>query len=135
MLAWLVDVSILVLMEDVKEQTKILSLITFILCFNPCFNGRCKRTLSPLPRFFRWIFVSILVLMEDVKEPFTFKIGMMSFFVVSILVLMEDVKEPKRLSSWRRYKLVSILVLMEDVKERFFYFIPANLYQLFQSLF
>ncbi len=37
--------------------------------FNPCFNGRCKRTNYSKPRINRLRSVSILVLMEDVKEP------------------------------------------------------------------
>ena len=37
-------VSILVLMEDVKEQLLIGLEMLRKLCFNPCFNGRCKRT-------------------------------------------------------------------------------------------
>ena len=37
-------VSILVLMEDVKELTGRLERPRRQLSFNPCFNGRCKRT-------------------------------------------------------------------------------------------
>ncbi len=39
------NVSILVLMEDVKEPDDFLmELFWYDYCFNPCFNGRCKRT-------------------------------------------------------------------------------------------
>ena len=41
---------------------------TTILCFNPCFNGRCKRTAKAKTATCRKHAVSILVLMEDVKE-------------------------------------------------------------------
>ncbi len=41
-------------------------------CFNPCFNGRCKRTMTSEADTESRIFVSILVLMEDVKEHFPF---------------------------------------------------------------
>ena len=37
-------VSILVLMEDVKEHHIDARTYGMLLCFNPCFNGRCKRT-------------------------------------------------------------------------------------------
>ena len=61
-------VSILVLMEDVKELVVFATYSPADACFNPCFNGRCKRT----PRKNSWgkicWLVSILVLMEDVKE-------------------------------------------------------------------
>ena len=89
-----------------------------MICFNPCFNGRCKRTFRPHKAWFQTNFVSILVLMEDVKEQRTR--GKESYSKdVSILVLMEDVKElwviqHKTIDFLR----VSILVLMEDVKER-----------------
>ncbi len=64
------------------------------VCFNPCFNGRCKRTIYTEKLFLQVLYVSILVLMEDVKElkpcsRFDFNIP------VSILVLMEDVKEQR----------------------------------------
>ena len=38
------DVSILVLMEDVKELDIERHINLKMNCFNPCFNGRCKRT-------------------------------------------------------------------------------------------
>ena len=69
-----------------------LTLITFG-SFNPCFNGRCKRTLFITCFFKIQIFVSILVLMEDVKEQFAGNSLEKAFSKVSILVLMEDVKE------------------------------------------
>ena len=37
-------VSILVLMEDVKEHVDNSRFGVIANCFNPCFNGRCKRT-------------------------------------------------------------------------------------------
>ena len=57
-------------MEDVKEQPK-KGLFSFHICrcFNPCFNGRCKRTFGCSCQVTNFIRVSILVLMEDVKEP------------------------------------------------------------------
>ena len=39
------EVSILVLMEDVKELSPKNQHDIESPCFNPCFNGRCKRTL------------------------------------------------------------------------------------------
>ena len=36
--------------------------------FNPCFNGRCKRTMIEKNADIVFHVVSILVLMEDVKE-------------------------------------------------------------------
>ena len=62
-------------------------------CFNPCFNGRCKRTNLNTYNTGRTLVVSILVLMEDVKELATLLITDYNVFIVSILVLMEDVKE------------------------------------------
>ena len=55
-------------MEDVKEPNPADEQTVTVMSFNPCFNGRCKRT---NPKY--WDFeddedVSILVLMEDVKE-------------------------------------------------------------------
>ncbi len=55
-------------MEDVKELKRKKLLLRFTTSFNPCFNGRCKRTpIQPIQNYFDSI-VSILVLMEDVKE-------------------------------------------------------------------
>ena len=89
--------------------------------FNPCFNGRCKRTRQTCKRICNGRGVSILVLMEDVKEHDIYRAGrtppitgfnpcfngrckrtikpqgnISSDMVVSILVLMEDVKELAR---------------------------------------
>ena len=88
-------VSILVLMEDVKERgvVKCYGLLTYV-SFNPCFNGRCKRTLILVQLKNNRICVSILVLMEDVKELCQIFGNATVNIVVSILVLMEDVKEP-----------------------------------------
>ena len=61
-------VSILVLMEDVKEHLSRHVRDYTGICFNPCFNGRCKRTVYYTINIVWNIFVSILVLMEDVKE-------------------------------------------------------------------
>ena len=61
--------------------------------FNPCFNGRCKRTNVSSSKFGRTKRVSILVLMEDVKERITLYGVWTTLPNVSILVLMEDVKE------------------------------------------
>ena len=44
-------VSILVLMEDVKEQENRTFATVEDFCFNPCFNGRCKRTQQKHVRF------------------------------------------------------------------------------------
>ena len=81
-------------MEDVKEQGGRLRLSKFNpKRFNPCFNGRCKRTLHQKePGCFASL-VSILVLMEDVKERYFLHWCKRSNRTVSILVLMEDVKE------------------------------------------
>mgnify|MGYP001004229537 CR=1 FL=1 len=56
-------------MEDVKEPSDQGIEINFSSGFNPCFNGRCKRTNIKYPEISEELFVSILVLMEDVKEP------------------------------------------------------------------
>ncbi len=61
-------VSILVLMEDVKEQPSHQHSCHEQTRFNPCFNGRCKRTPDTLSGTYLAMAVSILVLMEDVKE-------------------------------------------------------------------
>ena len=59
-------------MEDVKEHGCIeYGKLDYLIGFNPCFNGRCKRTCNPLFLFTLPIQVSILVLMEDVKEQET----------------------------------------------------------------
>ncbi len=81
-------------MEDVKELIFSLKPRASILeCFNPCFNGRCKRTDEYGVRDLAVDGVSILVLMEDVKEPWDFQKWVWRLIDVSILVLMEDVKE------------------------------------------
>ncbi len=105
-------------MEDVKEHEVAELFATGLVGFNPCFNGRCKRTVFRRRSMSRLDVVSILVLMEDVKELWEFSLKRTIVFLVSILVLMEDVKEP----CWKTTKRfvaqrVSILVLMEDVKE------------------
>ncbi len=87
------SVSILVLMEDVKEPEKDEQLASKQQRFNPCFNGRCKRTRKPVININLIAWVSILVLMEDVKEHNEGNYGNSVFKQVSILVLMEDVKE------------------------------------------
>ncbi len=56
-------------MEDVKEPRKVVKELSPSGCFNPCFNGRCKRTLITNANQCELVRkVSILVLMEDVKE-------------------------------------------------------------------
>ena len=40
-------------MEDVKEHKQNDTQIRNITCFNPCFNGRCKRTIRRLKRIAR----------------------------------------------------------------------------------
>ena len=55
-------------MEDVKERCGVYYMVKFINCFNPCFNGRCKRTKEIGSGGNLEKTVSILVLMEDVKE-------------------------------------------------------------------
>ncbi len=56
-------------MEDVKEhQCKNFWDLLCLPGFNPCFNGRCKRTACGAGAENRIEKVSILVLMEDVKE-------------------------------------------------------------------
>ncbi len=62
-------VSILVLMEDVKELMFFYFPTLKWGSFNPCFNGRCKRTNTDEKKINKINVVSILVLMEDVKEP------------------------------------------------------------------
>ena len=64
-------------------------------CFNPCFNGSCKRTSFATPNLAQSLQVSILVLMEVVKELLTKLDIIITRFEVSILVLMEVVKERK----------------------------------------
>ena len=65
----------------------------YLIRFNPCFNGRCKRTVI-LDLYYKYRqCVSILVLMEDVKEPLLALKYHFPCQCVSILVLMEDVKE------------------------------------------
>ncbi len=56
-------------MEDVKEQDiDSYRDEAWEISFNPCFNGRCKRTGCYIGFHFLLLVVSILVLMEDVKE-------------------------------------------------------------------
>ncbi len=55
-------------MEDVKELLMIMIKLNQFISFNPCFNGRCKRTALLIKTARYTISVSILVLMEDVKE-------------------------------------------------------------------
>ncbi len=64
------DVSILVLMEVVKEHIFHTYNPPEKLSFNPCFNGSCKRTRTGLLYNINIKHVSILVLMEVVKEQF-----------------------------------------------------------------
>ena len=59
-------------MEDVKELRKTGYYTFSNLRFNPCFNGRCKRTRQIRSCLYRLQTVSILVLMEDVKEQLSF---------------------------------------------------------------
>ena len=73
-------VSILVLMEDVKERVCCRAERERNICFNPCFNGRCKRTILFIKVKLYFIYVSILVLMEDVKEhKFKSNLGQASY--------------------------------------------------------
>ena len=58
-------------MEDVKELLEVNILTGQKVCFNPCFNGRCKRTPSEPKNITHQLEVSILVLMEDVKEQYS----------------------------------------------------------------
>ncbi len=59
-------------MEDVKEHSHTNCRSgRFGNSFNPCFNGRCKRTCLHRAGGVRYLNVSILVLMEDVKELVT----------------------------------------------------------------
>ena len=51
-------------MEDAPALIKYHGL-SFYLCLNPCFNGRCTRTLESYDRVSLSVDVLILVLMED----------------------------------------------------------------------
>ena len=51
-----------------KRTGIIINTYNELLCFNPCFNGRCKRTCWKILGKTGPKEVSILVLMEDVKE-------------------------------------------------------------------
>ncbi len=55
-------------MEDVKEHYPLNANRPKGKSFNPCFNGRCKRTKEISNVVNKQRLVSILVLMEDVKE-------------------------------------------------------------------
>ena len=55
-------------MEDVKELHPQEKINDDDESFNPCFNGRCKRTPRAGNKRDEFVTVSILVLMEDVKE-------------------------------------------------------------------
>ena len=80
-------------MEDVKEHNIKFTDSELKECFNPCFNGRCKRTTSQIKLLMLIQKDSILVLMEDVKEQNYILLEINNGKQVSILVLMEDVKE------------------------------------------
>ena len=80
-------------MEDVKELYLRRFLNSNFQSFNPCFNGRCKRTKCWIDQHSGQNGVSILVLMEDVKELGIHSVLKTMQRNVSILVLMEDVKE------------------------------------------
>ena len=98
-------------MEVVKEHTLKDSISNENECFNPCFNGSCKRT--------RIVYIAIY------KED-----------TVSILVLMEVVKELKVNNCQKNISNnVSILVLMEVVKEHLVRELQSGIYKRFQSLF
>jgi len=59
-------VLILVLMEDALAPILKIPITPTKVCLNPCFNGRCTRTIfTKKPRIFVWLHVLILVLMED----------------------------------------------------------------------
>ena len=62
-------VLILVLMEDALVLIHELSLLKKSLRLNPCFNGRCTRTLLSVLLLFLQLQVLILVLMEDALVP------------------------------------------------------------------
>ncbi len=90
-------------MEDVKEHFLGITYPAKKPGFNPCFNGRCKRTPPLIKIGFSLLYVSILVLMEDVKELFIPVTVFQPKAEVSILVLMEDVKEPQHFPTNRHY--------------------------------
>ena len=88
----LVDVSILVLMDFVRNVcTTRMSRRTFV-CFNPCFNGFCSECLSGFDIALAPASVSILVLMDFVRNEGQPLAADCSLYHVSILVLMDFVR-------------------------------------------
>ena len=84
---------------------------------NPCFNGRCTRTLLANLKEYSFAAVLILVLMEDALVQM--EVLVIEYWGhVLILVLMEDALVHSTQSGMHVYSLVLILVLMEDALVR-----------------
>ena len=103
--------------------------------FNPCFNGRCKRTMT-------WLSTGLSrgcfnpCFNGRCKRTFPLTHFLIQSLFVSILVLMEDVKELCQVKKrGNMTNEVSILVLMEDVKELCEESFNITQNELFQSLF
>ena len=106
-------VLILVLMEDALARTCKDAEVKNFESLNPCFNGRCTRTIFTFIFMVVKTLVLILVLMEDALAQK--KIMKKMFFVaVLILVLMEDALARLKFSALSYFIGVLILVLMED---------------------
>ena len=64
------QVSILVLMDITLIPGKTRTMLEYIQCFNPCFNGYYTYTIGELKIGYSKILVSILVLMDITLIPF-----------------------------------------------------------------
>ena len=78
----------LVLLEENRLKGRVLGL-------NPCFNGRCTRTLKSSLHIRYILIVLILVLMEDALVLLVSAKVLTKKVVVLILVLMEDALVPR----------------------------------------
>ena len=76
-------------MEDALAQQLLITLVKLYSCLNPCFNGRCTRTIHNKKIHDNEKIVLILVLMEDALAHYNNGTTYLNYSVL-ILVLMED---------------------------------------------
>ncbi len=75
-------------------------------CFNPCFNGRCKRTMTTNITTSNTYMSFNPCFNGRCKRTRIWVIFPQCFFLVSILVLMEDVKEQEEEETIRWAEMV-----------------------------
>ena len=86
------SVSILIMLEDAREESSYCNHNAMYESFNPNYAGRCSRRVGDMTNWSTFVPVSILIMLEDAREGSQRPSGDISSSV-SILIMLEDARE------------------------------------------